>query len=72
MGEGFWRGATSLAETEHMPPSAAALRGLPEVGKPDFLALDGGRAPLEESQAAWEQQLRGMVAEMAKDGAARL
>ena len=72
MGEGFWRGATSLAETEHMPPSAAALRGLPEVGKPDFLALDGGRAPLEESQAAWERQLRGMVAEMARDGSARL
>jgi threonine synthase len=58
LGDDFWQGSTTgLAGTIHMPESARALQGMAEAAKDDFVAVEGGS--LEESQAAWEQQLRG-------------
>uniref|UniRef100_A0A7S4HJ21 Threonine synthase N-terminal domain-containing protein n=1 Tax=Odontella aurita TaxID=265563 RepID=A0A7S4HJ21_9STRA len=62
----FWAGALrpgKLAGTTHMPASAAALAGMPEVGWPDFVEDPPG-AELEEVQVGWEARLREMVIEI--------
>ena len=44
LGDDFWRGASGLAGTPHMPASAKALQTMDEVAREDFSAVEGERS----------------------------